>query len=234
MFDSKVDLVLIPGLLCSPALWQAQIRGLSDIANISVADHMRHDDLGEIAAAILTTAPAHFALAGLSMGGYIAFEILRQAPDRVTRLALLDTSARADPPERRQHRLHLIALAEAAGAERAQQELLPSLVHRARLTDQALIEAVLQMATDTGVAAFKRQQAAIMARPDNRPLLASIRCPTLVLVGCDDALTPPALAREIAEGIAEAELEIVAECGHLASMEQPEAVNRAMRAWLGV
>jgi pimeloyl-ACP methyl ester carboxylesterase len=233
MPNRNVDLVLIPGLLCSPALWAEQIRQLSDTANISVGEHTRHADLREIAAAILTAAPPRFALAGLSMGGYVAFEILRQAADRVTRLALLDTSARPDPPERREDRLRLIALAEATGAGRAQQELLPALVHPARLSEQALSEAVLQMARDTGVAAFKRQQAAIMARPDNRPLLASIRCPTLVLVGREDALTPPPLAQEIAEGIAGAKLEIIADCGHLSSMEQPEAVNRALRAWLG-
>ncbi len=233
MPNRNVDLVLIPGLLCSPALWAEQIRLLSDTATISVGEHTRHADLREIAAAILAAAPPRFALAGLSMGGYVAFEILRQAADRVTRLALLDTSARPDPPERRDHRLRLIALAEVAGAERAQQELLPALVHPARLSDQALSEAVLQMARDTGVAAFKRQQAAIMARPDNRPLLASIRCPTLVLVGREDALTPPPLAQEIAEGIAGAKLEIIADCGHLSSMEKPEAVNRALRAWLG-
>jgi pimeloyl-ACP methyl ester carboxylesterase len=229
---AKPNLLLIPGLLCSPALWTEQVRALNDIADIGVADHTRHASLPEIAEAILAEAPPRFALAGLSMGGYIAYEIIRRAADRVTRLALLDTGARADAPERRPQRLRLIALAEQEGAVRAQQELLPLLIHTDRLRDKPLVDTVLQMAADTGLAAFKRQQTAIMARPDNRALLPTISCPTLVLVGREDALTPPSLAEEIAAGIPGARLEIIPECGHLSSLEQPEAVNRALRIWL--
>jgi pimeloyl-ACP methyl ester carboxylesterase len=229
---AQTDLVLIPGLLCSAALWAPQIRALSDLADITVADHTRHESMEEIAKAILAVAPPRFAVAGLSMGGYIAYEIIRQAADRVTRLALLDTGARADAPERRAGRLRLIALAEQAGAASAQRELLPQLIHPARLADKPLVDAVLQMAMDTGVEAFKRQQMAIMARPDNLPLLSSIRCPTLVLVGREDALTPPALAQEIAGGIAGSRLEIIADCGHLSTLERPEPVNQALRTWL--
>jgi pimeloyl-ACP methyl ester carboxylesterase len=229
---ANTKLVLVPGLLCSPALWGPQVRALSDIAEISVADHTRHASMQEIAEAILAAAPPRFALAGLSMGGYIAYEIIRQAPDRVTQLALLDTGARADAPERRAGRLRLVALAEEEGAVKAQQELLPLLIHTDRLRDKPLVDTVLQMAIDTGVAAFKRQQTAIMTRPDNRPFLSAIKCPTLVLVGGDDALTPPSLAREIADGIPGARLEIIPDCGHLSSLEQPEAVNRALRRWL--
>jgi pimeloyl-ACP methyl ester carboxylesterase len=229
---ANTKLVLVPGLLCSPALWGPQVRALSDISEISVADHTRHASMEEIAEAILAAAPPRFALAGLSMGGYIAYEILRQAPDRVTQLALLDTGARADAPERRAGRLRLVALAEEEGAVKAQQELLPLLIHTDRLRDKPLVDTVLQMAIDTGVAAFKRQQTAIMTRPDNRPFLSTIKCPTLVLVGGDDALTPPSLAQEIADGIPGARLEIIPDCGHLSSLEQPEAVNRALRRWL--
>jgi pimeloyl-ACP methyl ester carboxylesterase len=230
---AKVNLVLVPGLLCTRALWEPQIAGLADIAACTVADHTRHDTMEGIARSILEQAPQSFALAGLSMGGYISYEILRQAPQRVTRLALLDTGVRADAPERRPRRLELIALAEREGAGAAQDALMSVLIHKDRLADRPLVDAVRQMAVDTGVEAFKRQQAAIMARPDNRPLLASIRVPTLVLAGREDALTPPAMAQEIAAGIAGARLEIVPDCGHLSTMERPEAVNRAMRAWLG-
>ncbi len=185
-----------------------------------------------IARSILEQAPPTFALAGLSMGGYISYAIVRQAPDRVERLALLDTGVRADAPERRARRLELIALAEREGAGAAQDALMPVLVHKDRLADKPLVETVRQMAVDTGVEAFKRQQAAIMGRPDNRPLLAGIGCPTLVIVGREDALTPPETAQEIAAGIPGARLEIVPDCGHLSTMERPEAVNRALRAWL--
>jgi pimeloyl-ACP methyl ester carboxylesterase len=230
---AKVNLVLVPGLLCTRALWEPQMAGLADIAECTVADHTRHDTMEGIARSILEKAPPTFALAGLSMGGYISYEIIRQAPHRVTRLALLDTGVRADAPERRPRRLELMALAEREGAGAAQEALMAVLIHKDRLSDKPLVDTVRQMAVDTGVEAFKRQQVAIMGRPDNRPLLASIRCPTLVLVGREDALTPPEMAQEIAAGIAGARLEIVPDCGHLSTMERPEAVNRAMRAWLG-
>jgi pimeloyl-ACP methyl ester carboxylesterase len=229
---AATNLVLVPGLLCTKALWAAQAAALGDIADMRVADHTGHDSMAAIATSILAAAPARFALAGLSMGGYIAYEILRQAPERVTRLALLDTGYRADAPERREQRLALMALAEREGARKALETLLPVLIHKSRLTDKALVEAVLQMGADTGTEAFKRQQTAIMSRPDSTPLLAGIRCPTLVLVGRDDALTPPELSQEMASRIPGAKLEIVPDCGHLSTMEQPAAVNRAMRAWL--
>ncbi len=229
---ARQNLVLVPGLMCTEALWSAQAAALQDVAECTIADHTGHDTMAAIAEAILAAAPAKFALAGLSMGGYISYEIMRRAPGRVTRLALLDTGSRADTPERAEGRRQLIALAEREGTRKAQEHLLPVLIHKSRLQDQPLVETILRMGEDTGIAAFKRQQAAIMGRPDNRPLLASIRCPTLVLVGREDALTPVELSREIAGGIPGARLEIVPDCGHLSTVERPEAVSRAMLAWL--
>ena len=229
---AKTNLLLVPGLLCTHVLWAPQIAALGDIANCSVADHTRHDTMAGIARSILAAAPERFALAGLSMGGYIACEIVRQAPERVERLALLDTGSRADTPERTAARRELIATAEREGVGRAVELLMPVLVHKARLGDRQLVDTVTQMALDLGLNVFKRQQEAIIGRPDNRPLLPNIRCPTLVLVGEQDALTPPDLAREIAEGIPGARLEIVPDCGHLSTLEQPEAVSRALRGWL--
>jgi pimeloyl-ACP methyl ester carboxylesterase len=188
--------------------------------------------MADIARSILASAPERFALAGLSMGGYVAFEIVRQAPERVERLALLDTGSRSDTPERTAARLDLIAQAEREGVRWAQELLMPVLIHKARLGDKPLVDTILQMAVDTGLEAFKRQEAALIGRPDNRPLLASIRCPTLVLVGREDALTPVEQHREIAAGISGAMLEIVPDCGHLSTLEQPEAVSRALRTWL--
>lgn len=232
MADTRTHLVLVPGLLCSAALWAPQVAALADIADITIADHTRHDTMAGIAGSILNAAPERFALAGLSMGGYISYEIVRQAPRRVTKLALLDTGSRADTPERSEGRRNLIALAEREGVREAQRQLMRVLIHTARLADTPLVQAVEQMAEDIGLEAFKRQQAALMGRPDSRPLLPSITCPTLVLVGREDALTPVAMSQEIAAGISGAKLEVVPDCGHLSTMERPEAVNRALRIWL--
>jgi pimeloyl-ACP methyl ester carboxylesterase len=228
----RTNLVLVPGLLCTGALWAPQVAALADIANCTIADHRRHRTLKGIARSILAAAPRRFALAGLSMGGYIAYEIVRQAPERVQRLALLDTGCRADTPERTASRRDLVANARRKGVAHAQRLLMPALVHKARLADKALVESVVQMAVDTGLAAFERQEAALIGRPDNRPFLPHVRCPTLVIVGREDALTPPELAREIAKGIPGARLKIIPDCGHLSTLERPEAVNRALRAWL--
>ena len=229
----KTHLVLVPGLLCSPALWAPQVAALGDIADITIADHTRHDTMPAIADAILAEAPQRFALAGLSMGGYIAQEIVLQAPERVTRLALLDTGARADTPERIERRLQLNELARREGAGRVQEEIMPLLIRKERLADKAYTDLIVQMAVDTGLDAFLRQHAALMARRDNRPLLRGIRCPTLVLVGRQDILTPPELSEEIAAAIPDARLEFIEDSGHLSTLEQPEAVNRALRRWLG-
>ncbi len=175
---AKTSLVLIPGLLCSPALWAAQIRTLSDIAAITVADHTGHASMREIATAILAAAPARFAVAGLSMGGYVACEIMRQAADRVTRLALLDTGVRADAPERRAEPLTSHRLGRAGrGGQGAAGIVAASPSRGSPGRTKPLVDTVLQMAIDTGVAAFKRQQTAIMTRPDNRALLSHDQLP---------------------------------------------------------
>jgi pimeloyl-ACP methyl ester carboxylesterase len=229
---ARTKLVLVPGLLCTAALWAPQVAALADIADCTIANHRRHRTIKGVARSILADAPRRFALAGLSMGGYIAYEIVRQAPGRVERLALLDTGSRADTPERTASRRDLVANARRKGVAYAQQLLMPALVHKDRLGDTALVETIVQMAVDTGLAAFERQEAALIGRPDNRPFLQSIRCPTLVIVGREDALTPPELAREIAKGIPGARLKVIPRCGHLSTLERPEAVNRALRAWL--
>jgi pimeloyl-ACP methyl ester carboxylesterase len=229
----KMSLVLVPGLLCSPALWAPQVAALRDVADITIADHTRHDTMPAIADSILAEAPERFALAGLSMGGYIAQQIVLQAPERVTRLALLDTGARADTPERIERRLQLNELARREGAGRVQEEIMPLLICKHRLADKAYTDLIVQMAVDTGTEAFLRQHAALMSRGDNRPLLPAIHCPTLVLVGRQDILTPLELSEEIAAAIPGARLEIIEDCGHLSTLEQPEAVNRALRRWLG-
>jgi pimeloyl-ACP methyl ester carboxylesterase len=168
------------------------------------------------------------------MGGYAALEIMRQAPERVLRLALLDTSARADTPEQRSRRRGLIELAHKGQFKGVTPRLLPMLIHPDRLQDRALTEVVMAMAERVGRDAFLRQQKAILGRPDSRPELVRITCPTLVLCGRQDGLTPLALHEEMAAAIPGASLEIVEESGHLSPLERPNAVTAAMRGWLAV
>ena len=227
-----LPILLIPGLSCSARLYAAQIPTLWQFGPVTVADHRRFDTMADIAAAILRDAPPRFALAGLSMGGYIAFEILRQAPERVDRLALLDTAARADTPETGGRRDALIALARAGRFPETTEALWPALVHRDRHGDAALKAIVVAMAQDTGAEAFMRQQTALKARIDSRPALAGINCRALVLVGEGDTLTPPERAEEMAAAIPGARLVVVPDSGHLSTLEQPEAVNRALVDWM--
>jgi pimeloyl-ACP methyl ester carboxylesterase len=225
-------IVLIPGLLLTARFYTEQLPALWRFGPVTVADHTREDSMATIAEQILATAPPRFALAGLSMGGYLAFEIMRREPERVTRLALLDTSARPDTPEQTQSRRALMALAGAGRLDEVVDHLLPLFVHPDRLDDEPLCATVREMARATGVDAFIREETAIIGRPDSRPDLAAIRCPTLVLVGDRDALTPPDCAAEIASGIDGARLVTVSDCGHLTPLERPEPVTRALVAWL--
>ncbi len=225
-------LLLIPGLLCDAALFGPQIAHFRSGLDITVADHTRADNLPGIARSILAAAPPRFALAGLSMGGYIAFEMLRQAPERITRLALLDANARADRPDQLKQRQVLIGAASTIGVRAVQAMLLRLLIHKDRLDDRALTDRVLLMSDSIGVPAFIRQQQAIMGRPDNRPFLADIKCPTTVIVGEQDALTPVKVAEEIHAGIKDSMLSVIPNCGHLSTLERPEAVNALLAKWL--
>jgi pimeloyl-ACP methyl ester carboxylesterase len=198
------------------------------LAPVTVADHRHDDTIAAIADRILANAPPRFALVGLSMGGYIAGLVARQAPDRVQKLALLDTAARPETPKQTERRLEQIALAERGRLAEVADLLFPLFVHRDRRGDDALKRVVHLMAEETGPEAFVRQQRAIMARPDLRPHLASIACPTLVLVGDGDELTPPPFSEEIAAGIPGARLVVVPDCGHLSTLERPDAVNAAL------
>jgi pimeloyl-ACP methyl ester carboxylesterase len=229
---ASLPIVLVPGLLCSARLYASQVTALWPLGQVAIADHRRDSDMAAIAARILSLAPERFALAGLSMGGYIAFAMMRLAPERIGRLALLDTSARPDLPEQTAGREKFIAMAEAGKLSEVVETLIPRFLHRNRANDEPLKTEVRAMAAETGAEAFVRQTRAIMGRPDSRPLLASIRCPTLVLVGEGDELTTPDMAKEIAGGIAGATLTVVPDCGHLSTMEKPDAVNAALTAWL--
>jgi len=224
--------VLIPGLLGSARMYAAQIPQLWRAGPVMIADHTRDDSMGAIARGILGTAPPRFALAGLSMGGYIAFEILRQAPERIAKVAFLDTSARADTPEQTAMRRAQMTLASQGRLAEVVEQQFPRLVHQNHRADPALRQVFTLMAEDVGAAAFIRQQTATLGRSDSRSTLGSIRCPTLVLVGEDDELTPPERAGEIAAAIHGARLVTVPQSGHMSTLEQPDAVARALLQWL--
>jgi pimeloyl-ACP methyl ester carboxylesterase len=230
---ARPGLVLVPGLLCDALLWEAQVSALGGHARCWIADHTRSDTMAGLAADVLRDAPfEHFALAGLSMGGYVSLEVIRQAPHRVTRLALLDTSARADTAEQLNRREGLIALARRGRLLGVTQALLPFLVHPARLSDGKLVATVKKMAKNTGEETFIRQEQAIMSRSDSLPLLPSIACPTLVLCGRQDALTPLDRHEEIARAIPGANLAVIEDCGHLSTLERPAETGEALLNWL--
>jgi pimeloyl-ACP methyl ester carboxylesterase len=230
---NKLPLVLVPGLLCDAALWRGQVEDLADIAQPWIADVTRDDSMTAMARRVLAEAPSRrFALAGLSMGGYVAQAILREAPERVERVALLDTSAMADTPEQSVRRRGLIDLAEKGDFKGVTPRLLPLFVHPDRLSDKALTDEVMAMTERVGKDAFLRQQRAIMGRPDNRPNLPKIDCPTLVICGRQDQMTPLDWNADIAALIPGARLEIIEDCGHLTTMERPWETSVALRQWL--
>jgi pimeloyl-ACP methyl ester carboxylesterase len=229
---NKTSLILLPGLLCDEALWAHQVETLAGIADITVADMTRDDTVGGMAERVLAAAPAKFSLAGLSMGGYVAQEIMRRAPGRVERLALLDTSANADTPDRKKQRKGFIAQLGLGGFQGVTGKLLPYLIHKDRLEDDALVSVIKASAQNLGPDAFIRQQHAIMSRPDGLKDLKSVTCPTLVLCGRQDALTPLAQHEEMAAVIPNARLVVIEDCGHLAPMERPRAVSAVMQYWL--
>ena len=224
--------VLVPGLNCSARLYAEQIPALWRFGPVLIADHTRDDSIAAIARRIVAAAPPRFALAGLSMGGYIALEIMRQAPERVARLALLDTGARPELPEQTARRRPLMELARSGRFAEIPDLQFPVFVHKNRHGDVALRQLVRTMAEETGPDAFLRQQQAIIARPDSRPSLGAIACPTLVLVGDGDELTPPVLSQEIAAAIPGARLVVVPDCGHLSTLERPQAVTQALVEWM--
>jgi pimeloyl-ACP methyl ester carboxylesterase len=229
---SRPTLVLLPGLLNTRRLFEQQIADLADVADIVVPELHRHDSLAAMAEAAIALAPAHFALAGFSMGGYVAFEILRRASERVDRLALIDTQATPDPAPVTARRRGFIEQTRLGRFKGVQPALLPTFVHPSRLDDITVVQPILDMAQEIGPEGFVREQNAIMARPDSRPLLAGIDVPTVVIVGRQDLATPLMRSQEMAADIANARLVVIEECGHMSPLEKPVEVSQALRRWL--
>ena len=230
---TRPTLLILPGLLEDADAFEDLIGGLQDVATCVVADMTRADTIAGLAKNALAQAPAGpLMLAGHSMGGYTALEAMRQAPERVTKLALLNTHARPDTPESTGNRRRLMALAD-RDFEAVINTLMPKLMTEEHLKDPVLTGIVAGMAHGVGVAGFKRQEEAIIHRIDSRPHLRAIRCPTQVVAARNDALMPVELLEELANGISNARLEVIEDCGHMASIEQPAAVTRILGDWIG-
>ncbi|TVQ35730.1 MAG: alpha/beta fold hydrolase [Geminicoccaceae bacterium] len=228
----RIPLVLLPGLGCDERLWAHAAAHLADMADVQVPGILDGTHVAEMAASVLAAAPPSFALAGLSMGGYVAMEIMRRAPSRVFRLALLDTKADLDPPEVKAARHEALRDIDAGRFDAHIDGRLSALLGPAALTQPGPVELVRSMAETVGADRYSRQMHAIMSRPDSLASLAEIACPTLVLCGREDVLTPPEAHARMAEAIPRARLALIEQCGHLAPIEQPQAVTALLRDWL--
>jgi pimeloyl-ACP methyl ester carboxylesterase len=229
----KTPVVFLHGLLTTDALWSAVTERLDGRIDSWVADLTADDSIAAMAARVLDAAPwERFALAGHSMGGYVALEIMRRAPERVERLALLDTQARPDTPDAVGRRKVLIELAQTGRFDEVAERLIPVVFDSVEIVDPGLVAMHREMVRSVGVEAFLRLQRAIMGRVDSRPDLGSIRCPTLVLCGAHDLLTPPDRHEEMAAAIRSAKLVVVPGAGHLSPLERPYEVAYALGNWL--
>lgn len=228
----RSPLVLLPGLLNTRRLWRHQVEALQDIADIIIPELWHHDSMGAIADSVLAQAPTGFALCGFSMGGYVAFEIFRRAPERVERLALIDTQAAPDAPEAARRRRAFIEQTRIGRFHGVHPALLPQIVHPSRLKDPEVAQPIFEMAQEIGGEGFVREQTAILGRADSRPLLVEIEVPTVVMVGRQDQPTPVPRAQEMAADIANARLVVFEQCGHMAPLEKPAEVSAVLRRWL--
>lgn len=230
MADRK-NLLLIPGLVCDAAVWRYQADHLADIAEVSIPPAAQGETIVEMARIVLDAAPEKFALAGFSMGGYVALEMLRQAPERITRLALLDTSARADIPKKAEWRRTVIAACDRGEYSSVIEGMMPILLHAGR-QDGSLPAVVRDMAGRVGVEAYVRRQRAIGSRQDSRDLLRNTTVPVRAICGREDGMSTIAEHVEIAELAPKGRFSLIEECGHMTIIERPQAATALLRDWL--
>lgn len=224
-------LVLLPGMFGDADLWSEQIAELQQGTDVLPLE-LRGDSVGDYAEYVLSLAPARFNLAGLSLGGHVAFEIMRRAPHRVLRLALLNTTARPEPAEKMKARQTLSQLMESGRFAEVVEQLLPLAIHTGPGSDPALLEEARKMAFRCGPEKLSARNRAMMTRPDSRPTLRTIACPTLIVAGRQDRPVTPAETEELVAGIPHARLILIEACGHLSSLEHPTVVTRALGEWL--
>ena len=230
-------LLLLPGLLCDGSVWQHQARVLADWVTAHSVEWSSEDSLPAMAQTVLRNAPERFSLAGHSMGGRVALEVYRAAPERVERIALLNTgykplaAGQAGEDETR-GRYALLEIACSQGMRAMAEQWLPPMIHPDRHADTQLVEAILDMFARKTPEMFAAQIKALLSRPDATGVLEQIDCPALVLTGREDGWSPPIRHSEIAGKIRGSKLVIVPDCGHMSHMERPEAVASALREWL--
>lgn len=229
---AKPTLCLLPGLLCDEAVFAHQIAAFSDQHEIIVPQFRGLDSLEAMAAHVLEIAPPKFAMAGFSMGGRTAFQVMRLAPERVERLALLDTSAEPEPAAAIPGRKKLVDLAYAEGMGALANAWLPPMLGKSRRDDAALKKPLIEMVCRSTPEQHEKQIRALIERPDARPTLATINCPTLIICGEEDGVTTPSAHADMAAAIAGAQLTVLGDAGHFALCEQPEPFNAALRRWL--
>jgi pimeloyl-ACP methyl ester carboxylesterase len=230
-------LILVPGLMCDATVWEHQVRSLGTLTTIEILDHGSLDSLDGMAQAILDRAPKRFAIAGHSMGGRAALEVIRRAPDRVAGIALMDTAyaprpAGATGEREAEQRYALLEKARSEGTRAMGAEWARPMVHPDRLLDAPLMNAMLDMIGRKTPDIFAAQIKALLERPDATPVLSAVRCPALVLCGRQDSWSVLAQHREMAAMIPDSRLAVIEECGHMSTMERPEAVTAALREWL--
>jgi pimeloyl-ACP methyl ester carboxylesterase len=234
----KTSLVLVPGLLCDEVVWAHQSAALAPLADVHIATNGARDSLVAMAEAIIAQAAPRFAIAGHSMGGRVALEVIRRVPERVIALALLDTGyqplAAGEPGEREvAGRLALVEKSRRQGMRAMGWEWMQGMVYPSRLSDAVLVNAILDMIERKTPELYAAQTRALIGRPDATPLLPRIRCPTLVLCGREDLWSPPRRHEEICSLIPGSSLTVVPYCGHMSTVEQPAEVSEALRTWLG-
>ena len=234
-----IPLILIPGLMCDNAVWDSMLPALSAQAACQIVDHNDADSLTRMAQQVLDTAPPRFALAGHSMGGRVAMEVVRLAPERVTRLALLDTGYLGRAPgaageDEAAKRYALLAIARKQGVRAMATEWVQGMVDPARLGDVQLVESIVAMFERKSADIFAQQITALLGRPDATPTLRAVRVPTLVLCGRADSWSPPPQHEEIAALVPGSQLQMIDGAGHMCTMERPEVVAQALLDWLRV
>lgn len=233
----KPTLMLLPGLMCDQHVWQPQIDALSDAWDCRVPDYDFADDLGAMAEYVLSMAPERFALAGHSMGGRVALEVMRRAPERVLRLAMLDTGYKAladgEAGEREvAGRMRLVELAQQQGTRVMGEDWVQGMVHPDRLSDSALVGEIVEMIGSKSVATFERQIHALIHRPDATEVLQAIRCPTTFICGSHDSWSPLSQHQAMAEQVLHSRVVAIENAGHMSTMECPDAMNEAFWQWL--